>query len=601
MEESASPRPGDARAGVAGLLGWALASACLYLALHAVVAVLTEAEPSFVGTVLPWIPAATADSIAAVRSRFHLLLPSVAFLLSCGALVAIQLSVLRRVRGNRSPRVDAAVFGAGAGFLLLSLPGPVMLSSDVYFYALYGRMLSIHGVSPYGDAVPALDGDPFGQLLAGHYLPSWYGPAWTLASAGITWVTGDHVGGTILAFRFVAVVAALATAGLLWWCLRRRAPDRATEGLVMFLWSPLLILEVGFSGHNDMVMMFFVVLGVALHLRGWKWVAVVAFTVSALVKFLTGMLVLLYLWLVLREARGWWERLRFLFLGVGCAALVSVGAVMAARADRESPASRAAFAPDFYAHNLHELLFRGLRRLLGEDGPSARLPITFQGWWLVARREALMTPRPGAGVALGSVPAGRRVFVIAPHGADPLPVRVFDPATRLKGYVDSSAFDVIPTPPDLGADPELAHWQRPVVEWDTVRTANAWLRGTLWAGFALFGLVAAWKTTCLESFLVWSCAALLGAYYFIITEIWPWYALWALTLGALSPGRLPARMALVLSACVLTLHVTLGFQGNSPEWVYPYRSIPAFGLPLALFVVLVARAKILRHGTANVG
>jgi hypothetical protein len=50
-------------------------------------------------------------------------------------------------------------------------------------------------------------------------------------------------------------------------------------------------------------------------------------------------------------------------------------------------------------------------------------------------------------------------------------------------------------------------------------------------------------------------------------------------LAELAPTRMPARFAVILFACVLTLYITIGFQGSDPAWVYTFRSIPAFILP----------------------
>jgi len=119
-------------------------------------------------------------------------------------------------------------------------------------------------------------------------MSSWYGPLWTLISAGLAWLGGNHVGLTALLFRGLSVGAALGAAALLWSHLRRTVPERAAQGLVLFLWNPLLVIETGLSGHNDAIMLALVLLGVWLHLRGWKVAAVVSLTLSVLVKFLTG-------------------------------------------------------------------------------------------------------------------------------------------------------------------------------------------------------------------------------------------------------------------------------------------------------------------------
>jgi hypothetical protein len=119
-----------------------------------------------------------------------------------------------------------------------------------------------------------------------------------------------------------------------------------------------------------------------------------------------------------------------------------------------------------------------------------------------------------------------------------------------------------------------------------VQKANRLLRAVAWLGFAAFGLLAAWRTTNFTQFLVWSGASLLASYYFIITEIWPWYAIWAVSLGAMAPSRLPAKMAMLLSGCVLTLYISIDYQGGEPQWVFAYRSIPAFVLPLVVFAII---------------
>ena len=136
-------------------------------------------------------------------------------------------------------------------------------------------------------------------------------------------------------------------------------------------------------------------------------------------------------------------------------------------------------------------------------------------------------------------------------------------------------------------DPQTLLLEKAPMDRPNVKKANAILRAVTWLGFAAFGLLAAWRTVNFTQFLVWSAASLLASYYFIITEIWPWYPNWAIALAAMAPTRLPAKFAMLLSGCVLTLYVTLSYQGSSSEWIYRYRSIPAFVLPLGIFIVLL--------------
>jgi len=563
-----------------------LVSLAAYVAVPQVARRIPQCEPSFSSEVLPGVDALTRQSLNVLADPKGTSPSGILFLGLCAVLFSIYFVVLRISAGPQSARVTALLLGAGGLFLLVLAVAPILLSSDVYFYGLYGRMLSVYDVSPYGAGIPFPKSDPFAEFLGGRYLASWYGPLWTLICAVVTRFTGEHLGITVLTFRLIGVTAALATAGLIWHCLRRMDPARATQGVVFFLWNPLVIMETGLSAHNDVVMMFFVVLAIAFHLRGWKSAAVVALTLSALVKFLTGMLIPLYICFVLRECRSWGSRLRFLSVGGCLGALVAWTMFMGARANESLPAGRAATSPEFYLNNFHELIFKGLRRALGEDDFTLRRPIYFQGWWLSAKSATeireLDPTRPNRVLAPGSY-----VLVIAPQATTE--ARVYDPVQKTIGFVDSTKFQFSKRPPNLAEDAERARWESPIAKWPTAITANAWIRVVTWLGFALFGLLAAWRTTAISEFVVWSAAALLASYYFIITEIWPWYANWAVTLGALAPSRLPARFAMILSAAVLTLYVTISFEGSSPAWVFDLRSLPAFVLPLFIFLIVTSR------------
>jgi hypothetical protein len=336
----------------------------------------------------------------------------------------------------------------------------------------------------------------------------------------------------------------------------------------------------------------FVLLAVWLHLRGWKTGAVVALTLSALVKFLTGMLIPLYVLLVLREmSRSAGLRAKFFFLARSAVAIALVcfaaSASTKSNSTASAPVSQQAIAPDFYANNFHELIFKGLRRALGEDADSVRSPIYFQGWWLAATTNSVLRSEPSfAAEVVTNLPAEARVIVIAAQSDDRW-TRIYDPASQQRGFVAAADFTDSTQPINAKADGLFLTTM--IAERPTVVLANNLLRAALWLAFAAFGLLCAWRTNSFAEFLVWSAAALLASYFLILTEIWPWYATWAVAVGALATNRAPAKLAAILSACVLTLYITLGFQGSEPNWIYALRSLPAFMLPLLIWFVLNSR------------
>lgn len=559
----------------------------LYLLMPRIVKGMAMAEPSFSGEVFPWIHKIDRAALHRIHEAEGVFIPAFVFAAVYTALFAIYLLALRAVRKGGTPYRPSILIGSGIVFLGIQLFSPVLLSSDVYFYALYGRMLSVYGVSPYGAATVFAATDPFANFIGYKFLPSWYGPLWSLICAGITRVTGEHTGLTILVFRCLGTSLAIAIAILIRKILLRIEPRQATLGVLLFLWNPLLVLETGLSAHNDVVMLFFVTLAVWLHLRGWKIAAILALILSAYVKFLTAMLVPLYLLLVLRESRAWRDRLKFLLLSSTAAALVSFPVVVFSKSNAGSPASKAATSTDFYAHNFHELIFKGIRRVLREDAVSVSQPIYFQGYWIAATAEAeFRTEPPGSQSPVTRLPPGRRVLIIAKPMTEQ--ARVYDPDTHSIGLVDMHHFEDSTRPTQAAADPVVIENEKMVKDRTTVHTANTWIRAVTWLLFASFGLLAACRTTNLQQFLVWSGASLLASYFLIITEFWPWYANWALAVGALAPTRLPARCAVVLSAFVPSLYITIAYEGSHPLWVFSLRSLPAFVVPLLIMLSLLA-------------
>jgi|GEM_PF-1602557 len=559
------------------------ASLLLYLLLPGLVASLTSSELSHAWEVFPWVKNLANQPLSEVQGNVPDMGSNLRFLACCALLFVIYGYVLHRVKESRSLKVQAVIFGTGAVFMLSELLSPVMLSTDVFAYAFYGRVLSVYDSNAYATDLH-LSADPFLVLFGHQYVGSVYGPLWTIISAVLARIGGDHVGLVVLLFRGFSVLAALGAGALIWNFLRVHSPGKATQGLALFVWNPLVIIETGLSGHNDDAMISLALLGVWLHLRGWKTGAVVAFTLSALVKFLTGMFIPLYMLMVLRGIPGWKNRAFFVGKSAVCAGMVMAVVMTFARVKSDVPAAPYATAADFYSNNFHELIFKGIRRMLGEDAESVQVPVYFGSWWITTENNIDMRDIPSDhGKKIVHIAKSRNIIVIAPHRDDWM--RVYDPVTRKKGYVSGEMVaDTAPDPEGETTDPVLAVLEDAPVDWPTVILANKWIRIATWGLFATFGLLAAWKTTDFERFLFWAPAALLASYFLIMTQMWPWYMIWALAFGALKPGNSPARLAAMLSAGMLTLYVTIGCASGDHDWINTFRSVPAIVLPSLLFL-----------------
>ena len=569
------------------LLLCACASVWLYLALVRVVPRIGSAEPTAVGAVFSRVRPLTHESLLTIQKRTNGFGYTGNFIACCAGLFAVYGIMLWVAKGVRSGWFALASGAASAGFMGVLLFAPAMLSSDTYAYAYYGRLLAVYGVDAHAAAPAGSLKDPF--LAGGWYqfVPSVYGPLWTVISGGVVLAGRGHVGLTLLLLRALEACAALGAGALIWVILKRLSPERAVLGTVLFLWNPLVVIESALSGHNDTCMMFLALLAVWLHLRGSRTGAVVALTLSALVKVITAPLVPLYILMTLRGSADWKQGAWFVGrAGLGAAAAVGLS-VLCARMSPNGLTVHTAGSAQFFENNYHELLFKGLRRLLGEPADSIEAPMDFRPYWVATNGPAVLH----AGVSnktadLCRLKSGQALLAISDEDSDYW-LRLYDPASRLQGYVDWTHLTVIDNPPIADTDPTAQRLSGWPPDWPTVVKANRLIRLTTWGLFIAFGLVAAWKTVDFDSFLVWSIAFFLASQLLVFTKIWPWYAVWPLAFGALKPASQGTRLAIMLSAGMLTIYALFDYSASDRwYWINEYRSIPTIVLPVVLFAIL---------------
>jgi alpha-1,6-mannosyltransferase len=199
------------------------------------------------------------------------------------------------------------------GILLL----PLLVSHDVYSYAMYGRIVSVYHANPYVTTPADLTRDPWlayvGPKWAG--TPSVYGPAFVDLAAAITWVVRGFAS-TLLAFRVLAVIATLATVGVVARLAGQLRPSRAAFAVALVGVNPLVVFFTVASGHNDVLVGLAVVVALALTVSRREVLAVAVLTLGMLVKAPAAVpLLLLVLVVAARHRRG--ERLRALAPVVG--------------------------------------------------------------------------------------------------------------------------------------------------------------------------------------------------------------------------------------------------------------------------------------------
>lgn len=169
---------------------------------------------------------------------------------------------------------------------------------------------------------------------------------------------------------------------------------------------------------------------------------------------------------------------------------------------------------------------------------------------------------------------------------------VTDTTTHKNGYLGTR--DAVQTErPDLvDSDPLLARLEGGPEASPAVAGANRLLRAVTWLVFVGVGLFAAWRSTSPRHLAIYATVVFLATYWLVLGWFWPWYLIWALAPATLVSDTGSARLAVLLSATVLSLYILTGLD----EWAYHYRSLPAFILPLLLFPLSYLPRAILRRG-----
>jgi dolichol-phosphate mannosyltransferase len=329
---------------------------------------------------------ATTVVVGAGRSlsnATHLTLVAVA----CAAYLAL---ITRRQPSGLSIRLVTAAIAVQT---FVAVWRPPSSTQDLWYYAIYGRILAIYHASPYTHVPAQYPHNPFLTQVgrAWHHTPSVYGPVFTAMSGAASFVLGSSFLGTRLFYQGLAA-AALVTACVVIW--RRTS---SSDAVAFFALSPFTALYLVNGGRNDILVGLALLGAVVLAQRGRSTAAGVVGALGALVK-LTGLLgvVALVVSLIVRRER---ESARRIAVAAG---LTVVGAYLVA-------GTSAVLTPMDTAGSLYsrESVWRLLPQI-GHALPSTEVALVAAGaivCWVLLR-----TSRSGPEIA---VPASLTALTLA--------------------------------------------------------------------------------------------------------------------------------------------------------------------------------------------
>jgi alpha-1,6-mannosyltransferase len=196
-------------------------------------------------------------------------------------------------------------------------------AADLFDNIMHGRILGVYGANPFTQVAAEFKADPFYRYVGWQRFTSAYGPGWELIAAPIARLAGDGIVANVLAFKALGALALAGCIAIVSVLLRRTAPERALAGTLLLAWNPLVLYETLGQGHNDVVMLLWVLACVGFLARSRYTLAILALVTGALFKFVPLLLLPAAGLISLRALPRARARLRFAAV-TACAAVIFV-------------------------------------------------------------------------------------------------------------------------------------------------------------------------------------------------------------------------------------------------------------------------------------
>jgi hypothetical protein len=185
----------------------------------------------------------------------------------------------------------------------LAVFAPPAMSSDIYAYVGYARLQVVHQLNPYEATQTALLrlGDPTGPFLRWP-ISSPYGPLWTLTSIAVVLALPKAaLLAPLVALKMIGAASVLAMAAGGRRLAQTLSPGRADAVFVAIAFNPIFLVEGVVNGHNDVVMMAFVLWAFVALADGAFLRAFLLVGLAAALKFFPLILAPWFLWFALRQ------------------------------------------------------------------------------------------------------------------------------------------------------------------------------------------------------------------------------------------------------------------------------------------------------------
>jgi len=218
---------------------------------------------------------------------------------------------VRRIKGHLAWAIVLAGALICALVLLFLMPFD---AADIFDNILHGRIFGVYGGNPFVETGVDFRSDPFYEYMAWKVDSSAYGPVWELFAGLTARLAGDGIIANILAFKLLPGLFWAGSLLLVSVIMLRVLPQAALSGVYLLALNPVVLFSTWGNGHNDIVIVFWILLAVWAMVSDRYTLAILALVVGALVKFIPVLLLPAAGLVIWKKFQGAGERWRFLIM-----------------------------------------------------------------------------------------------------------------------------------------------------------------------------------------------------------------------------------------------------------------------------------------------
>lgn len=197
-------------------------------------------------------------------------------------------------------------------------------SYDLFNYIFDARIVSHYHQNPYLRTAGDYFNDPMLNFMRWTHRTFPYGPSWLVLSVPLSFLGLGVFLPTFFMFKILMGISFLGSCFLIYKISQKLFPENKILNVVFFAFNPLVLIECLVSAHNDIPMIFFILLSIYLFIQKKKVLSWFSNVFSIGIKFSTGALLPLFIVLEFLDRTGRkinWEKF---FIGSVLASLFTV-------------------------------------------------------------------------------------------------------------------------------------------------------------------------------------------------------------------------------------------------------------------------------------